>query len=193
MRTGIDNRMKNQGKNNLVWIDLEFSGLDPHSNVILEVACIITDSQLTILHEGPEIVIHHKDDVLDAMDEWNSTHHSESGLLKKVKESTETHESAEKSVLDIVSRYCKERTALLCGNSIHQDRFFINIHMPALDEYLYYRNIDVSTVKELCLRWFPKVPEFKKKKVHRALDDIKESIDELKYYKEKIFNPQIPG
>jgi len=175
-------------KDNLVWIDLEFSGLDPHKNVILEIACIITDSRLNILKEGPEIVCHHDDHILEAMDEWNTSHHHESGLLDKVKESGETHESAEEKVLKVVSEYCEKKSALLCGNSVHQDRYFINIHMPRLDDYLYYRNIDVSTIKELCKRWFPQVSEFTKKKNHRALDDIRESIAELKYYKDIIFN-----
>ncbi|MBN2441560.1 MAG: oligoribonuclease [Spirochaetales bacterium] len=180
--------MIKQGKDNLVWVDLEFSGLDPLKNVILEIACIISDSQLNILHEGPVLAIHHDNTIIDAMDDWNTAHHRDSGLLDQVRESVETHESAENLVLEVVSQYCEIRTALLCGNSIHQDRYFINIHMPRLDQYLYYRNIDVSTIKEICRRWFPEVPEFEKKKGHRALDDIRESIDELKYYKDKIFN-----
>ena len=180
--------MIQQGNNNLVWIDMEFTGLDPHTHVILEIACIITDSQLNTLEQGPDIAIHHKADKLAGMDEWNRTHHHESGLLEKVKKSGETHESAEMKILKFVSIYCKKNSALLCGNSIYQDRYFLKAYMPRIDAYLHYRNIDVSTIKELCHRWFPGVPLFVKKKCHRALDVIQESIAELKYYKNIIFN-----
>jgi len=166
---------------------MEFTGLDPNKHVILEIACIITDSQLNIVKQGPDIPIYHNADILEKMDNWNKTHHHESGLLEKVKKSGDTHESAEQKVLQVVSACCNKNSALLCGNSIHQDRFFLFVHMPRLHSYLHYRNIDVSTIKELCKRWFPEISVFEKKKCHRAMEDIRESIEELRYYKNLIF------
>jgi oligoribonuclease len=180
--------MIQKNKNNLVWIDMEFTGLDPRIHVVLEIACIITDSYLNIQKQGPDIAIHYGADILGKMDEWNKTHHFRSGLLEKVKKSGETNESAENKMLTFISTYCERKTALMCGNSIYQDRYFLKIHMPRIDAFLHYRNIDVSTVKELCHRWFPGIPRFAKKKHHRALDDIRESIAELEYYKNTIFH-----
>jgi oligoribonuclease len=183
--------MKEKTGEYLVWVDMEFSGLDPKTHVILEIACIITDGELNIIEEGPDLAIFQDSSILDTMDEWNQTHHHESGLLKKVKKSKETHESAENKIIDFIHTYCKEHTGLLCGNSIYQDRCFMREHMPRLDEYLHYRNVDVSTVKELCYRWFPELPHFFKNENHRALDDIRESIKELQYYRNNIFHLKV--
>jgi oligoribonuclease len=174
-------------ENNLVWMDLEFSGLDPDTNVILEIATLVTDAQLNILAEGPQLAIHHPDRLLQGMDDWNKKHHKASGLLERVKTSRESHKTAQEKTLRFIAQYCKKSSAPLCGNSIHQDRKFLRKYMPGLDDYLHYRIVDVSTVKELARRWYPKLPPFKKKEKHLALDDIRESIEELKYYREKIF------
>lgn len=172
--------------NNLVWMDLEFSGLDPNENVILEIATLVTDSQLNILAEGPNLAINHPLSVLEAMDNWNREHHKKSGLWQRVLQSDETHESAEDKILAFLRPFCPQNTCPLCGNSIHNDRFFLHIHMPHLNEYLHYRNVDVSTIKELVKRWYPALPKFQKQGLHQALADIRESIDELKYYREKV-------
>ncbi|MBF0431852.1 MAG: oligoribonuclease [Fibrobacteria bacterium] len=172
---------------NLVWMDLEFSGLDPNTEVILEIATIVTDKDLNILEEGPVLAIHQSDTILDNMDDWNKEHHGQSGLVDRVKKSTESHESASAKTKAFIAKYCKERTSPLCGNTIHMDRQFLHNHMPGLNEYLHYRNVDVSTIKELAKRWYPDLPELSKKKAHLALDDIRESIEELKYLREKLF------
>lgn len=173
---------------NLVWIDLEMSGLDVEACEILEIATIITDSQLNILGHGPELVIHQPDGVLEAMDAWNTKHHGESGLTEAVRSSTISLAEAEKRTLSFIKTYCGENTAPLCGNSIWQDRRFLARYMPTLEQYLHYRIIDVSSVKEVVRRWYPSdVRPPHKGQIHRALDDIKESIEELKYYREHVF------
>ena len=173
----------------LVWIDLEMSGLDPDRERIIEAAVLITDASLEIVAEGPEIVVHQPDSVLGAMDEWNTKHHGESGLTERVRASTVSEAEAEQQRLEVVAAHCQKRAAPLCGNSVHQDRRFLSRYMPKLDAYLHYRIIDVSTVKELARRWYPetyaKVP--KKTGRHRALDDIKESIEELRWYRQHVF------
>ena len=174
-------------KYNLVWIDMEFSGLDAESDSILEVASIVTDGQLNVLAQGPVIAINHPDSLLEAMDEWNTTHHTDSGLVERVKKSRETHQSAQQKTIMFLKDYCEPGLSPLCGNSVHMDRWFMKKHMPELEGFLDYRNIDVSSVKELAKRWYPKLPEFEKQKAHLALSDIQESIAELKYYQEKIF------
>jgi len=173
----------------LVWMDLEMSGLDPDRERIIEAAVLITDASLEIVAEGPEIVVHQPDSLLDAMDEWNTKHHGESGLTERVRASTIGEAEAEQQLLDFVSAHCEERTAPLCGNSVHQDRRFLSRYMPKLDAYLHYRIIDVSTVKELAKRWYPETYAQIPKKVgrHRALDDIKESIEELRWYRQHVF------
>ena len=173
----------------LVWMDLEMSGLDPDRERIIEAAVLITDASLEIVAEGPEIVVHQPDSLLDAMDEWNTKHHGESGLTERVRASTIGEAEAEQQLLDFVSAHCEERTAPLCGNSVHQDRRFLSRYMPKLDAYLHYRIIDVSTVKELAKRWYPATYAEIPKKVgrHRALDDIKESLEELRWYRQNVF------
>jgi oligoribonuclease len=172
----------------LVWADLEMSGLDPERCTILEIATIITDGDLHIVAEGPLIAVHQPDAVLNAMDDWNREHHAASGLTARVRASTRSLADAERETLSFVQRFCPERTSPLCGNSIHQDRRFLVRYMPRLDAYLHYRNIDVSTVKELVRRWYPDGPQPPEKKhAHLALDDIRESIAELRFYRQHVF------
>ncbi|MBA2664812.1 MAG: oligoribonuclease [Bradymonadaceae bacterium] len=174
---------------NLVWIDLEMSGLDPQTCVILEIATIMTDSNLEIIAEGPSLIVHQPDSILDNMDEWNTSHHGASGLTEGVRNSTISLAEAEQLTLQFVRKHSAPRTAPLCGNSIWQDRRFIHIYMPRLAEHFHYRNIDVSSIKELVRRWYP--PEHAcpptKGQRHRALDDIRDSIDELKHYRASVF------
>jgi len=174
-------------KQNLVWMDLEMTGLDPEQETIIEIATIITDGDLNILAEGPSIVIHQPDHMLDGMDEWNTTHHGDSGLTAKVKSSTTSMHHAEMQSLDFIRQYVPAQTSPLCGNSIHQDRRFLVPYMPELEAYLHYRNIDVSTIKELARRWYPNDKAPIKKAEHLALADIRESINELRWYREKLF------
>jgi oligoribonuclease len=172
----------------LVWMDLEMSGLDPDSCTILEIATLITNADLDIVAEGPVLAIHQPESLLAGMDEWNREHHAASGLVERVRNSRHTMDDAERETLAFVQRYCTERSSPLCGNSIHQDRRFLARYMPHLDAYLHYRNIDVSTVKELVRRWYPSGPHAPEKKhAHLALDDIRESIDELRFYRQNIF------
>ncbi len=173
----------------LVWIDLEMSGLDPARERILEIATIVTDGQLEIIAEGPELVIRQPEELLLAMDEWNRSHHGSSGLTQRVRESTISEAEAEEATLAFVKAHVGERSAPLAGNSVHQDRLFLAKYMPRLERWLHYRNVDVSTVKELVRRWHPKAFEARpsKKASHRALDDIRESIDELRFYRRAVF------
>jgi oligoribonuclease len=174
----------------LVWIDMEMSGLDPEKERVLELATIVTDKDLVVVAELPEIVVHQPDEVLAAMDEWNTKHHGASGLTERVRASTVTEAEAEAQVIAFVDAHvpAPERP-VLAGNSIHQDRRFINRYLPALDKRLHYRMVDVSTIKELARRWYPDLFEKRpaKRETHRALDDIRESIDELRFWREQIF------
>jgi oligoribonuclease len=174
----------------LVWMDLEMTGLDPERERIIELACLITDGQLQPVADGPELVIHQPEDVLAAMDDWNKRHHGQSGLIERVRASTVTEAEAEAAVVAFIDQHCapKERPPL-AGNSIHQDRRFIHKYLPKLDARLHYRMIDVSTVKELGRRWYPALYDKRpsKNEAHRALDDIRESIAELRYYRESLF------
>lgn len=174
---------------NLVWIDLEMSGLDPDVDAILEMATIITDSQLNILAEGPSFVIHQPDLVLDAMGEWCKLQHAKSGLTQAVRLSTTTLQKAESQTLEFIKEYCTPNTALLSGSSVWQDRLFLRKYMPSIIYFLHYKMIDVSTVKELIMRWYPDNPKIniKSKETHRALDDIRESITVLQYFREFFF------
>jgi oligoribonuclease len=172
----------------LVWVDLEMSGLDPEKCTILEIASIITDAELRIVAEGPVRAIHQPDSVLDAMDDWNREHHAASGLSARVRASTHSMADAERDTLAFVQRYCTERSSPLCGNSIHHDRRFLARYMPRFDAYLHYRIVDVSTIKELARRWYPDGPPAPEKKhAHLALDDIRESIAELRFYRQHVF------
>ena len=175
----------------LVWVDLEMTGLDPRTCVILEIGTLITDSQLNLVAEGPSLSIHHSAKTLDSMETWSKTHHKKSGLTDECHASKVSLKQAEKQVFDFVKAHCKIHTAPLCGNTIWQDRRFLVKYMPKLESYLHYRVIDVSSVKELVKRWYPKeykMPRAKKQK-HRVLEDIRESIEELKYYRSKVFIP----
>jgi oligoribonuclease len=174
---------------NLIWIDMEMTGLDPTRDQILEIASLVTDAELNVLAEGPNLAIRQPEEVLAAMDEWNRTHHGQSGLLDRVRASQETLETAERQTLDFLARWCPPRTSPLCGNSVCQDRRFISRLMPALDRFLHYRHVDVSTIKELVLRWYPGIPPVKKKECHLALADIRESVEELRQYRRQVFLP----
>ncbi len=177
-----------QRADHLVWMDLEMSGLDPERDTILEIASLITDGDLQVVAEGPVLALHQPDAVLEAMDEWNRTHHGASGLVARVRASALSMAEAEALALDFIARHCPERTSPLCGNSIHQDRRFLSRYMPRLDAYLHYRNIDVSTLKELVRRWYPGGPAPPEKRhAHLALDDIRESIEELRFYRAHYF------
>lgn len=171
----------------MIWLDLEMSGLDPERHVILEIASMVTDWDLKIVAEGPDIVIFHPKDELASMEEWSRQHHNASGLLEKVLSSPISCEEAERQTIEFLSNYAEPGKSPLCGNSVWQDRRFLVRHMPELEAFFHYRNIDVSTIKELAKRWYPSLPAYKKQKAHLALLDIKESIRELRYYREKVF------
>ena len=174
---------------NLIWIDCEMTGLDVASNRILEIAIVITDRQLSVIAQTESYVLHQPKKLLDSMDEWNTKTHKASGLYDLALESTLTEDALEKELLSWLQGYCKPKSSALCGNTVHQDRWFLKSYMPKLEEFFHYRHIDVSTIKELAKRWNPSLVEnFKKKEGHRALDDILESIEELKYYKKFFFN-----
>ena len=172
---------------NLVWIDLEMSGLEPAEDVILEIATIVTRPDLSPVAEGPSLVIDQPDEVLEAMDEWNTRHHGESGLTDRVRQSNITLEEAEEQTLEFLRDYVAPQSAPLCGNSITQDRRFLYRYMPKLSEFLHYSNIDVSSIKELVKRWYDGLEPPEKETRHRALDDIRESIDELRFYRNEVF------
>lgn len=171
----------------LIWMDLEMTGLDPLSDRILEIALVVTDIDLNIIEDGIEYVIHQNDDILEEMNDWCKEHHGQSGLVDKVKSSKLTIAQAEEEIIVYLQRFIKEGDAPLCGNSIHQDRSFLAAYMPRMNNYFHYRNVDVSSLKELSYRWYPHLPKFKKENKHTALEDVYESIDELKYYREKLF------
>jgi oligoribonuclease len=174
-----------QDNNNLIWIDMEMSGLLPDSDVILELAVVITDANLEILAESPVLVVHQSDAVLDGMDAWNKGTHGKSGLIDKVKASTLNEAVAEAQMIEFLKEWVPANKSPMCGNSICQDRRFMARYMPNLEDYFHYRNLDVSVFKELARRWKPKVYDgFKKASKHTALADIHESIEELKYYRE---------
>ncbi|EPU0239670.1 oligoribonuclease [Pseudomonas aeruginosa] len=174
-----------QNPQNLIWIDLEMTGLDPDRDVIIEMATIVTDSDLNTLAEGPVIAIHQPEEILAGMDEWNTRQHGQSGLTQRGRESTVSMAEAEAQTLAFLEQWVPKRSSPICGNSICQDRRFLYRHMPRLEGYFHYRNLDVSTLKELAARWAPQVREsFKKGNTHLALDDIRESIAELRHYRD---------
>ena len=178
-----------RSKGNMVWIDLEMTGLDPGRDVIIEVAVLITDGDLNIIADGPDFAIHRTTEELSVMNDWNRRTHHGSGLIKRVKASDITIDQAAAEVLEFVQQWTVEGNSPLCGNSVHQDRRFLYGEMPRLIDWLNYRIVDVSTVKELAKRWYPDLAKFVKQEQHRAMDDIRESIDELRWYREKIFRP----
>lgn len=171
----------------LIWMDLEMTGLNPQEDTILEIATIVTDINLNIIEVGPEIAIYQDDEVLDGMNEWCQVHHNQSGLVERVRNSKISLKEAEEQTLEFIQQHVPKGIAPLCGNSIHQDRNFLTAYMPKLNAHFHYRNVDVSTLKELVSRWYPNLEKFEKQGKHTALEDIKESIDELKYYRKKIF------
>ena len=176
-----------QDQNNLVWMDLEMTGLDPDSDRVIEVAIVVTDSQLNTLAEAPVLVVHQDDAVLDSMDQWNRSTHARTGLIEKVKASALDEAAVEEQLLGFLAQYVPGSTSPMCGNSICQDRRFLARHMPLLEAYFHYRNLDVSTVKELARRWKPEIVKgLVKQGKHEALADIYESIEELKYYRENF-------
>ena len=177
--------MMSKSNDNLIWLDMEMSGLNTETDKILEIAVIVTDPFLKILGESPVLVINQSDDVLAKMDSWNQSTHGKSGLIEKVKNSKTNEDGATHQLLEFISKYVGKNKSPMCGNSICQDRRFMAKHMPNLESYFHYRNLDVSVFKELAKRWKPELIEgFKKKGKHEALADILESIEELKYYRE---------
>lgn len=176
---------------NLVWLDLEMTGLDPERDLILEIATLVTDKQLNILDEGPVLAVHQSDAVLAAMGEWCTRQHGQSGLTQRVRESTISATQAEHATLVFLRRYLPPNTSPMCGNTICQDRRFLARYMPELEKFFHYRNLDVSTLKELAKRWAPDtLGGFTKESTHQALNDIRDSVGELKYYREHLFRPE---
>jgi oligoribonuclease len=174
-----------QDPNNLIWIDMEMSGLNPDTDKVLEVAIVVTDSQLNTVAEAPVLVVHQADAVLDAMDDWNRSTHAKSGLVERVKASTLSEAGLQERMVAFLSQHVPPRISPMCGNSVHQDRRFMARHLPGLEAYFLYRNLDVSTLKELAKRWKPAIMAgLVKHGKHEALADIYESIEELKYYRE---------
>ncbi|PCK09466.1 MAG: oligoribonuclease [Alteromonadaceae bacterium] len=174
---------------NLIWLDLEMTGLIPERDVIIEIATAVTDEQLNILAEGPAFAIYHPDQVLNTMDEWNTNQHGGSGLIKRVRESCISVSEAEKQTLAFLQKWLPKGVSPMCGNSIGQDRRFLARYMPSLEAFFHYRNIDVSSLKELVARWQPEsLKGFKKQGNHLALDDIRDSINELRHYKPALFD-----
>lgn len=174
---------------NLIWIDLEMTGLDPEKERIIEIATIVTDSQLNVLAEGPVFAVRQSNELLNAMDNWNTRQHNSSGLVTRVKSSLVTEAVAEAATIDFLKKYVPEGKSPMCGNSVHQDRRFLVKYMPLLEKYFHYRLLDVSTLKELAQRWAPQVyAGLHKESKHLALQDIRDSIEELKYYRTHLFN-----
>lgn len=181
---------KKDSNGNLVWLDLEMTGLDIANDVILEIACIITDGNLNIIAQGPSFIINQPEEKLSGMGKWCQDHHGKTGLIGAVRESTTTLEYAAEEILAFIKYYCPIHTGILAGNSVWQDRVFLDKYMPSIPKYLHYRIVDVSTIKELVRRWYPKNQsiDFKKSDRHRALSDVQESIEELKHYRRCFFD-----
>lgn len=176
-----------QSPSNLIWTDLEMTGLDTDNDYIIEIATIITDGNLNILAEGPVIAIQTEDSVLDSMDEWNTAQHGKSGLVERVRNSDFSITDAENMTLEFVRQYVPENVSPMCGNSICQDRRFMYRLMPSLERYFHYRNLDVTSIKEVINRWYPAGKKFEKDSSHLALEDIRDSINELRFYREHYF------
>ena len=177
-----------QSKDNLVWIDLEMTGLDPEKERIIEIATLITDSDLNIIAEGPNLVIFQRSELIDAMDDWNQKQHGSSGLIEQVGKSDITEQVAEIETLDFISKYVGEKVSPMCGNTVSHDRRFLSKYMPRLESYFNYRHIDASSFKEAAVRWMNEAQVYEKQGSHRAMGDIKESVAELKFYK-NLFLP----
>jgi|TARA_B110000003_G_scaffold27319_1_gene25892 oligoribonuclease len=177
-----------QSRDNLIWIDLEMTGLDPDKEKIIEIATLITDSNLNIIAEGPNLIISQLDVLLNGMDDWNQKQHGSSGLIDEVKKSVITEQVAEIETLEFVSKYVGEKVSPMCGNTVSHDRRFLSKYMPRFEAYFNYRHIDVSSFKEVAVRWMNEAQVYEKKGSHRALGDIKESVEELRFYK-NLFMP----
>ncbi|MBB1438798.1 oligoribonuclease [Shewanella sp. SG41-4] len=174
--------------NNLIWVDLEMTGLEPDVDRVIEIATLVTDQELNIIAQGPVLAIYQTDEVLAGMDDWNQKHHGESGLVDRVRASKCSEQDAIVQTIDFLAQYVPKGASPMCGNSIGQDRRFLNKYMLELEEFFHYRNIDVSTVKELVRRWSPETMNgFSKKNTHQALEDIKESIAEMQFYRKEVF------
>lgn len=173
----------------LIWIDCEMTGLDTRIDHIIEIATLVTDSDLNIIAEGPEIAVKRPKAMLDAMNDWNTKHHTQSGLVDRVLQSQIDIDEADRLTRDFIAQYAEPHATPLCGNSVWQDRRFIDFEMPLTSQILHYRNVDVSSFKEMARRWYPDLEPYKKANHHRALDDIRESIEELRYYRRMIFVP----
>jgi oligoribonuclease len=177
---------------NLIWVDLEMTGLNPDKDRIIEMATIVTDTHLNLLAEGPVLAIHQPDTLLAQMDEWNTTHHTSSGLVDRVRASKIDEATAQAQTLEFIKKYVTAGKSPMCGNSVWQDRRFLARYMPELEQYFHYRLIDVSTLKELALRWAPEIYDgVKKEAKHLALDDIRESVQELRYYRDKLLDKAV--
>lgn len=171
--------------NNLVWIDLEMTGLEPEHDCIIEIATLVSDSELNVIAEGPSLAIHQPEEILAKMDEWNTTQHTRSGLVSRVRESTYDVKQAEIATIEFLQTYVQEGKSPMCGNSIWQDRRFLTRYMPQLEKFFHYRMIDVSTLKELAIRWAPSIYNgFQKEPQHLAMSDVRDSLAELRYYRE---------
>jgi oligoribonuclease len=178
--------------NNLIWIDMEMTGLDPQKERIIEIATIVTDSKLNLVAEGPVFAVHQPQELLDGMDSWNTKQHNSSGLVQRVQQSNVTEAQAEAETLAFLKKYLPAGRSPMCGNSIYQDRRFLYRYMPELEKFFHYRLIDVSTIKELAQRWAPRIyGGLQKESTHLALSDIRDSIEELKYYREHFFNQSV--
>mgnify|MGYP001249410909 FL=1 len=175
----------------MVWIDLEMTGLDIEKESIIEIATVITDSELNIIAQGPNLAVSVSEELLAGMDEWNTTHHNQSGLVARIRHEGVPISEAQQQTLEFLKQWVNPKTAPLCGNSVWNDRRFLDKEMPLVADYLHYRMVDVSTIKELARRWYPKVDKYRKKLSHLALDDILESIEELQYFRDKVFQKSI--
>jgi len=184
-RTTMDDKAQR-----LVWIDLEMTGLDIEKESIIEIATVITDSELKILAHGPNLAVKVSEELIAGMDDWNTKHHHQSGLVDRIRTEGVSIKDAEQQTLAFLKQWVDEKSAPLCGNSVWNDRRFLDKEMPLVAEFLHYRMVDVSTVKELARRWYPDIPRYPKKLSHMALDDILESIEELEYFRNQIFTTQ---
>jgi oligoribonuclease len=173
-----------QNSSHLIWIDMEMTGLEPYKDTVIEIATLITDVNLNLVEEGPVLAIHQSNEMLAMMDEWNTRHHGDSGLTERVRKSSLDIATAESLTLEFIRQHVPPNTSPMCGNTVSQDRRFLFRYMPKLEQYFHYRHIDVSTLKELAKRWLPSLPEFQKESKHLAMNDVYESIEELKYYRQ---------